>query len=345
MKFKETHNHLRRIASGIILPSVLILPLLASCGSPEGATTNDTTAGNDSGTSYPEDDITLVIPYGAGGDSDVIGRSLAQYFQNELGVTVVPENRDGASGTIGMNYLANSEPDGYTIGLMLKGPNVLGPMVLDPGYGAEDIQPVGMIADVPTALVVTNESAFENIDDLLEAAEDNPSSVTVGTAGANAPTQITVERLAQGPNGVQFQPIPFNANSESTAALIGGNVDAISINLSKETLARIDSGEMRALAVSTPERLPYLPDVPTLRESGFEDVVYGSSFYGLGVPTGTPAPVVEKLENTLKSALNDEDVRTAIGENYIPEEFVGGEELQQRIEEMRAVYEPLMQNK
>lgn len=289
---------------------------------------------------YPQEDIQVIIPYDAGGPTDAMGRAVADYLEEDLGVSVVAENRAGASGTIGMGELAASDPDGYTIGLLLKGPNVISPVVMDLPYEGNDIQAIGMIADTPTGLLVGPDSDIADMEDLLERATEGGETFSVATAGANAPSQIYVEELAD--EGVDVNPIPFDSSAEQLTAILGENVDVASLNFTEEIVAQVESGDLVPLAVAGPERLDYLPDMPTLPELGYEGLTHGSSFFALGAPAGTPEGVLEVLESSLESALQDPDVRSIVGERYIPDEFMNGEELQSYMDELTELYSDLL---
>src|SRR5699024_9217960 len=144
------------------------------------------------------------------------------------------------------------------------------------------------------------------------------------------------ERLAD--QGVNVTPVPFDSSAEQLTALRGGNVDVASLNFTEEIMSQVDSGDLVPLVLAGPERLDYLPDTPTLPELGYEDLIYGSSFFGMGVPSGTPPEVTEVLEGSLEAALEDPDVVEIVGQRYIADEFVDGEALQAYIDELTEVY-------
>ena len=322
---------LRRL--GLLVALMALATALVSCtGGGSGESAED----------YPSDDVRLLVPYGAGGPTDLAARTVAQYFEGEFDQTVLVENLAGASGAQAMNELIASQSDGYTLAIFTGGTLVITPLAQGLDYGPGDIAPIGLITEIPSTLIVRADSEYEMAEDFFTAAEENPGQLNVGTPGASTPQAIELQRL-QEEYGVEVSQIPFRGNAEMTSALLGGNVDAVFINASEDVLANIDGGEFRPLAVSTAERVEYLSDVPTLKELGYEELTLANSFFALGAPADTPDEIISELESTLQEALQDEEVREQLGEQYIPEEFIGSQELKERVEELQAAYEPVLQ--
>ena len=326
---------MRRSARSAPALLLVVAVALVGCGNEDAGS-----GGGDAG-DYPSDDIRLLVPYAAGGPTDLTTRTVGTCLESELGETVIVENLPGGSGATATSELVGSEPDGYTLSLVTAGTMVLTPLANEVGYTFEDITPIGVMADVPSVLAVGGDSPYATADDLVEAAEADPGTVDVGVPGASTPQGIELQRLADD-HDVQVTVVPFDGNAEMTTALLGGGVDAVLINASQDVTGRIDSGEFRPLIVSSDERLEWLPDVPTFTELGFEGLTLSGSTFGLAGPAGLPDDVVTTLEDTLRSCLDQDEVREGIGEEYVPEEFAGGDELADVLERTQEVYEPIL---
>ena len=318
---------------GLLVAVVALATALVSCTGGGGSA--------ESAEDYPSDDVTMLVPYGAGGPTDLAARTVAQYFEDEFGQTILVENLAGASGAQAMNELKASQPDGYTTAMIAAPGTVVVPMVEDVGYTADDFSTVGAITIIPSVLAVGSGSEYETAEDFFAAAEENPGQLNVGVPGANTSMGLEMKRLAE-EYGIELSLVPFKGNAAMSSALLGGNVDAVFLNASEDVLSNIDAGEFMPLAVSPPERLEYLSDVPTLKEVGYEKLTNSVSIFGLALPNGTPEEIIGKLESTLEEALQDEEVREQLGEQYVPDEFVGSEELRQRLDEIVEAYEPVV---
>lgn len=313
---------------------VLAVTSVAACGGEEGEEVADAAA-------FPSEEIRMLVPYGAGGPTDLTTRTIGSCFEEEFGQTVVVENLPGGSGALATTELIGSEPDGYTLSLVTAGTMVLTPLANDLDYTAEDITPIGVMAEVPSVLAVGQDSPYTSAEELFAAAEGAPGTVTVGVPGASTPQAIELQRLAD-EYGVEVTIVPFDGNAEMTTALLGGNVDAVLINASQDVVQNIESGSFVPLAASPEERLPWLPDTPTFAELGFEGLTLSGSTFGLAGPAGLPDEVVTTLEDTLQECLEQAEVRETLGERYVPEEFQGAEELAEVLDQTQEVYEPIL---
>ncbi|MDT0277405.1 tripartite tricarboxylate transporter substrate binding protein [Blastococcus goldschmidtiae] len=310
--------------------------VLAGCGDDDGG--DSSVAG---GSDYPSEDIRLLVPYGAGGPTDLTTRTVGSCLESELGETVIVENLPGGSGALATTDLVSAEPDGHTLSLITAGTMVLTPLANEVGYTYEDITPIGVMAEVPSVLAVGEDSPYASAEELMEAAEAAPGTVNVGVPGASTPQGIELQRLAD-EHDVEVTVIPFDGNAEMTAALLGGNVDAVLINASTDVVENIDAGRFVPLVTSSEERLDWLPDVPTFTELGFEGLTLSGSTFGLAGPAGLPDDVVTTLEDTLQTCLEQDEVRERIGQEYVPEEFAGADELAEVLEDTQQVYEPIL---
>ncbi|WP_100501339.1 Bug family tripartite tricarboxylate transporter substrate binding protein [Geodermatophilus chilensis] len=281
-------------------------------------------SGGDGGTAtadYPSQDIRLIVPYAAGGPTDIAARALGTHLEEELGQPVVVENLPGASGTTAYIELISAEPDGHTLSMTALPTAVLNYLSNDVGYTREDFAPVGVVTQVPSGIVVPADSPHQDLESLFEAARSQPDSIGVGTPGATNTHAAETRRISE-LYDVPLTVVPFDGNAEVQTALLGGNVPAGFVNLSQDMLPAIEAGNLRVLAVGTEERLPYV-DAPTFVELGYPELTQSTTTFGVIAPAETPDEVVATLEDALRSAGEDETVVEALDPRYVPEEFVG----------------------
>lgn len=307
---------------------------LAACGSSGSA---------DSTGEYPNDDITMTVTYAAGGPTDIAGRAVAKALEKELDTSVVVENVEGASGAVGSAKVAKAKPDGLSIGMTTASAVSRVPIIEEVGFTLDDLTPVGVVTQGPGFLMVKKDSPYKTIDDLVKAAKASPNKVKIGAAGAQTPQAVEVERW-KSEYDVPVQLVPFQGDAPSVTGLLGDNVDAIVPAYGEGVQAQYEAGKIRPLAVMGPERVPYLPDVPTLAESGFDDLVYGISTYILIVPKGTPEEIVTKLEDSLETSVKDPETYKALdGEVMVPKEFIGSEALSKQMEDELKTLKPVLE--
>ncbi|WP_165856274.1 Bug family tripartite tricarboxylate transporter substrate binding protein [Marinobacter sp. JSM 1782161] len=254
-------------------------------------------------TDYPTRDIDLVVGYSAGGSTDILARTIAPYIQNELGgdqsITVI--NRPGGSGEIAYTEMARAQSDGYTLS-MVNMPGVINPIIeRSPDYQLDDFTFLGNVIFDPTAIFVGANSEFETLEQWVDYAKENGKSVTVGNPGRGGAQHTSFERFLMAA-GVDVNNIPFNGGARSRAALLGGHISAAVMGLS-EAAGNVKSGDIRVLAVMADERSPLLPDVPTLKELGYDLV--GGSYRGLMAPADIDSDVADKLRGAIADMMED----------------------------------------
>ena len=274
---------------------------------------------------YPSEDVRLLVPYTAGGPTDIAARAVGAHLEGELGRPVVVENLPGASGATAYVEMISAEPDGHTLSMTALPTAVLNYLSNDVGYTREDLAPVGVVTQVPSGIVVPADSPYQDVESLFEAARQDPQAITVGTPGATNTHAAETRRITQ-LYDIPLTVVPFEGNSEVQTALLGGNVSAGFANLSQDLLPAIEAGELRVLAVGTEERLDYV-DAPTLVEAGYPELTQSTTTFGVIAPAGTPEEVVATLEDALRSAGEDEAVVEALDPRYVPEEFLGSADL------------------
>ncbi len=253
---------------------------------------------------YPNQPVRMIVPYSAGGVTDQVGRALADEMGKRLGQTVVVENKTGANGTMGAIQMLQAKPDGYSITMVPIGiyrmPHISG-APYDP---AKDFTYISQVAGYDYYLAVKGDAPWKSVDDLVKHAKDNPDIVSYGTPGAYSSQHIAMVQLGEAA-GVQWTHIPFKGESDALAAVMGNHVQTL-VGASG-VLPQIQSGHARALATLGQERSASLPDVPTLKELGY-DVVHTSAF-GIVGPKGMPEDVVNKIDAAIADTMKDEAFR------------------------------------
>jgi tripartite-type tricarboxylate transporter receptor subunit TctC len=260
---------------------------------------------------YPAKEITFIVPGTAGGGMDVIARVVADQLSKELGQPIVVENKPGAGGNIAVDYVAKSDPDGYTI---LVGqtshfsinPSLYDNLTFDP---AKDFAPVGLLANAPNVVVVPKDSPITNMADLIAVAKEKDGAMTLATPGNGTVSHLTGELLQQ-TAGIKLNHIPYKGAAAALVDVVGGRIDFMLSSI-PTALSQIRAGALRPIAVSADVRSPTFPDVPTIGEQGYPGFNAGT-WYGLFAPAGTDPAIVDKLNAAIAVVLMNEDVRKRI---------------------------------
>jgi tripartite-type tricarboxylate transporter receptor subunit TctC len=261
---------------------------------------------------WPAKPLTLVVPFAAGGTTDLVGRPLAQNLAARLGQSVVVDNRAGAGGTIGAGMVAKSPPDGYTLFLATIAHTVAPGMYKSLPYDfVRDFDPITVIAEVPNVLIVNPSVPAKSAADLVAYAKANPGKVNFGSAGPGSVEHLSGE-LFRALAGINIVHVPYKGGAPMMTDLIAGHIE-MAIETSGSALQHIKAGAVRALAVSTREPSPFFPGLPTLDAEGLKgyDV---TGWYGLLVPKGTPAAVRAKLYQTVSDILKSPDMTARLAD-------------------------------
>lgn len=275
------------------------------------ATASVAVTGHATAAGYPERAIKLVVPYPPAGATDIIARAVGQKLSAMLGQPVVVENRAGAAGNMGAAAVAKEKPDGYTLMLGALTSHAIN-SVLQPttaGFTMESFAPVSIVGRVPLVVTVGASTKVNTLAELIALAKSKAGGLNYGSSGNGSPQHLTAE-LFKRQAGVALTHVPYKGSSPALNDLMGGQVDVVFDTL-PAVQSFIKSGRLRGLAITTAQRLPTVPDMPTAAETGVKDFEV-SSMFGLVAPANTPAPIIAKLSATLKDIMALQDVRDAL---------------------------------
>ncbi|KOF53168.1 LacI family transcriptional regulator [Achromobacter sp. DMS1] len=250
---------------------------------------------------WPERPVTMVVPFPPGGPTDLVARVLAKQLTGQLGQTVVVENKGGANGNIGMQFAASAKPDGYTVlyntSSIALSPNLYRQLAFDP---VKDFAPVSSTAVIPLVLLAHPSMPAQDVRGFVDYARGKPGKLSYGSAGAGNVTHLGAFLLLHS-LGIEATHVPYRGSAPAMTDLVGGQVQFMT-NTLNDSLGFVREGKLRALAITSSQRSPQLPDVPTVAETvapGFEM----GAWQGVVVPAGTPAPVISKLNAEIRRAL------------------------------------------
>jgi len=265
-------------------------------------------AGHAYAQAWPTKPIRMILPFPPGGTTDILGRVAAQKLSEALGQQVVPDNRPGAAGNIGTEFVAKAPPDGYTLvtapgSTLTIHPSLYSKLGFDP---LRDFAPVTILAAVPNALVVHPSLPVRNVKDLIALAKAKPGQLNYASTGAGQSTHLSME-LFKTMARVNIVHVPYKGSAPAVTDLLGGHVLLMFDNM-PSALPHVKAGKLRAVAVSTLKRSPVAPDIPTVAESGLPGFEV-SVWFGVLAPAKTPQPVVERLNQILVKALHTAEVR------------------------------------
>jgi tripartite-type tricarboxylate transporter receptor subunit TctC len=303
-------RHRGRRSPKVAAPIAGIVLLLAACQGGGGASPGSD-GGGDAG-AYPESPITMIVPFAEGGPTDTVTRLVAEPMAAELGGEIVVQNVEGAGGTVAAEQVANAEPDGYTVLMhhigMSTAPTLYPDLAYDP---LEDFEMIGLVTEVPMTIIGSPNFEPNTLEELITYVEENLDTVTYANAGVGAASQLC-GLLFESATGLDLTEVPYDGTGPAMDDLLGDQVDFM-CDQTTNTAERILGDEVKAYAVTTPERIEALPDVPTTEEGGIGDVQV-TVWHGLYVPAGTPQEIIDALNAALVAALADENVISRLGE-------------------------------
>jgi tripartite-type tricarboxylate transporter receptor subunit TctC len=259
---------------------------------------------------YPARPIKLVVPYAAGGPTDVLGRLVGEYLGRDLKQAVFVENKAGAQGAIGADAVARSDPDGYTLFVTAASIIVLNPMLYKKlPYDPKDFRMLALVTDLPVVMEVHPSVPARTVAEFVAYARQNPGKINFGSAGTGGTIHLAGEMFKQ-MAGIEMTHVPYKGAGPALTDLLSGNIQVMFDTLST-ALPPVKSGMVRALGVSSAERSPDLPDVPTIAESGYPDYRV-SVWYGIAAPAKLPDDIAQKIGASLDRALNDDAFRASL---------------------------------
>jgi tripartite-type tricarboxylate transporter receptor subunit TctC len=275
---------------------------------------------------WPAKQVTMIVPFSAGGTTDLFGRLLAQHMQQKFEKPFIVENKPGAGGNIGASLVAKAAPDGYTFLVGTVSTHAINPFLYSkmPHDTVKDFAPVSLIARLPNLLVVHPSLPVKNVAELVAHLKANPDKLSYGSSGAGTSIHLAAE-LFKIKTGTTMTHVPFRSSGDIMNNLTGNHIN---LAFDNATLAwpQVQAGRLRALAVTSLTRAPFAPDLPPVADTipGFE----ATSWHGVFAPAGTPKPIVEKMAAEMKRILELPDVKAKLGEigavasPMAPEDFV-----------------------
>ena len=275
---------------------------------------------------YPTKSIRLVVPFPAAGTTDILAREVAQRLSVSFGQSVVVDNRPGAAGNIGSDMVAKSAPDGYTLLMGTVGTHAINPSLYAkmPYNHVKDFVPIVLVAGVPNVLEVTPSLPVNSVADLIKLAKEKPGQLNFASSGSGTSIHLSGE-LFKTMTGVDMMHVPYKGSAPALTDLMGGQVQLMFDNL-PSSLAQIKAGKLRAIAVTSAQRSPALPNIPTIAESGLPGFE-ASSWFGLLAPAGTPPAIVARVNADVNEWLQTAEAKEkllaqgAIPAGGTPEQF------------------------
>lgn len=260
---------------------------------------------------YPSRPIKVIIPFPAGGGTDIFARTVGQKLTENYKWTVVPENRPGAGGNLGIEAVSNSPADGYTIGLGQTSNLAINPTLYPklPYEPSKDLTPIALVASSPLVIVVAANSPFKTFADIAAAAKAKPDQITYGSPGNGTVAHLGME-LLQKTAGINLQHIPYKGSAQALTDIVGGQIQIYASSV-PTAMGQIKDGRLRAIAVTSLKRSASLPETPTIAESGwpgFEAITW----FGFVAPAKTPAPIIKELNANINSILKMPEVRSKL---------------------------------
>jgi tripartite-type tricarboxylate transporter receptor subunit TctC len=289
---------------------------------------------------FPERDITLVVPWSAGGGTDTLARTLVKNAKKYFGVNVNVINRVGGTGVVGMNSVAKAKPDGYTVGVItfnLSTYRLLGQSNLS----YRDFNLIALLNRSQACLSVQSKSEFKTLKEMVDYAKKNPGVVTVGHSGPAGAWHLAAAAIAQKHN-LKFTFVPFDGAAPTRTALVGGHISVAATGMD-EVLQFYQTKQVRILAANSPTRHPSFPDIPTMAEAGFpiENPIF--DWRGLGAPKGTPPEIMKVLREGFKKAAEDPDYIALMDKLGLPRVYLDHQEFEGFLAGMEKSLEPTLE--
>ena len=325
----------------LALAAAMSLTLVACGGSKTPAASGSASSGGSSSAEtvdFPGNkQVSLIVPYSAGGASDTVARIYASELEQSLGTSIVVSNVTGASGAIGLEQVRNSNPDGYTIAYMPVESTMLKALGFT-DLSTDDFRFIGRAMTIPAAVTVRADAPWDTFEDFVNYAKEHPGEIQVGNSGTGSIWHIAAASIEK-ECGVQFTHVPFNGAAPAVAALLGGNIQAVTVSPS-EVKNNVDSGDFKVLCVLGESRSSVVPDVPTAQELGIDITIQG--WGGFAVPKDTPQAVIDILEKASETAINSDSVKKTLADRGYEHAYLSGSDMDQKASEELAYYSELI---
>lgn len=262
---------------------------------------------------YPDKPLTMIVPFSAGGTTDILARIVGQALGQELGQTIIIENKPGAGGNIGAQQASRAKADGYTLFMGTVGTHAINQALYKklPYDPVKDFAPLSRVANVPNLLVAHPSRPYKTVQEMIAYAKKHPGEVTYGSPGSGASPHVS-GALFQSMTGAEMTHVPYKGSAPAISDLLGNQIAVMFDNM-PSAIQHVRSGKLRPIAVTTAKRSPELPDVPTIAEAGVPGYE-ATSWFGLWAVAGTPAPILTKLQTALTKVLKDPAVAKKIAD-------------------------------
>lgn len=302
----------------VLFTGCLMFLLIAGCSSDKGKEKTK------SHVSWPEKNITLIIPYPAGGSTDLTFRTLAEQLKKQLGKNVVILNKEGGGGSVGASECAISKPDGYTLTVASAGNMSIVPRMANISYTYKNFTPISRVANTPLGLAVRHDFPANNLKEWIEWSKSNPGKMRFGSAGANSTQQLTLTILA-GKEKIDATHIAFNGAGPAVAGVLGNHIESV-VALVTDLAPNTEAGKLKTLVVFADERVPEFPDIPCSKELGYDDLSFGI-WTALVGPADMPQEIVDILDSNVKTAMESEFVKESYKKLQVKSGYMNSKEL------------------
>jgi len=289
---------------------------------------------------FPSRPITVVVQFAPGTSTDIVARKLAEEVSKTLGQPLVVVNKAGGAGTVGVAEMLRSQPDGYTIGCVNMPVLAIIPHMQEVPYDPlKDIAHIGVVQPYEYGLYVKGDAPWKNIKELVDYSKTHPGEIIYGTPGVGTTNHLIMARIAKQEN-LKLKHVPYKGDGELIPAVLGGHVHA-AIGSPSAVVPQVKAGTLKLLVVTSKDRWSYLPEVPTLLQSGY--TFYQTSFLSIGAPAATPEPVRKKIEDAFRKALQDPTIKAEVEEKlYAKLNYSPGQEYAKYIKEQYDYYKTFL---
>jgi len=284
---------------------------------------------------YPTKPLHFILPFPPGGPTDILGRAIAQKLSEQMGQQVIPENRPGAGGNIGLELTAKAPPDGYTFALSSPVISTAPSLYRKLNYKQSDLVGLSLVAEMPNVILVHPSVPAKSVKELIALMHKNPGKLNFGSGGVGTTTHLVPERIMSLTH-TKMVHVPFKGSGLALIGLVSGEIDVLVMAVPAAE-AQVKAGKARALAVLVPERVAALPNVPSAKELGIEDYIV-PLWYGMLAPAGTPANLVQRLNAEIVKAVNSPDLKKRLESMSITPRTSTAEEFQKFIRDQTAFY-------